>query len=327
MEEGLSGENGPEARAGSLESSVGSREPEPVPEVLLPEITKSDIPKSEINTRSSETVSKDASEEISKSEIPKSEINTMEVHHHPEVEKKGLKEYLLEGLMIFLAVMMGFFAESLRENISEKRIEKEFVESFVADLKKDTATFNIIIPIEATAIRGLDSMLVTLGRTPYTDSSIRFMYYLNRKYTAAIEPMSYTLRTITQLKYAGGLRLIADKKAADSIILYNKMVDDITSVLNYTTHDFMIPSLHLGNKIFNAKFLLPYDGESVIHLLNTAEKINLLPYDESTIAQYTGLIYQVKQIRQNYFGQLQRHKERAIDMISFFQKEYHLGNE
>lgn len=38
----------------------------------------------------------------------------MEVHHHPHVEKKGFKEYLLEGLMIFVAVTMGFFAETIR---------------------------------------------------------------------------------------------------------------------------------------------------------------------------------------------------------------------
>ena len=45
----------------------------------------------------------------------------MEVHHHPHVEKKGLKEYFLEFLMIFLGVTMGFFAE----NIGEKHIEKQ----------------------------------------------------------------------------------------------------------------------------------------------------------------------------------------------------------
>jgi len=44
-----------------------------------------------------------------------SPLTNMEVHHHPDVEKKGFKEYLLEGLMIFLAVTMGFFAESYRE--------------------------------------------------------------------------------------------------------------------------------------------------------------------------------------------------------------------
>src|ERR1700749_446123 len=62
----------------------------------------------------------------------------MEVHHHPEVEKKGLKEDILEGLMIFLAVTMGFFAESLREHINEHSKANEFAASMYIDLKGDT---------------------------------------------------------------------------------------------------------------------------------------------------------------------------------------------
>jgi hypothetical protein len=54
----------------------------------------------------------------------------MEVHHHPKVEKKNFKEYFFEGLMIFLAVMLGFFAESLREHISDKSKEREYISSF-----------------------------------------------------------------------------------------------------------------------------------------------------------------------------------------------------
>jgi hypothetical protein len=44
----------------------------------------------------------------------------MEVHHHPQLEHKPKpwKEYLLEYIMIFLAVMTGFFAESYREHLS-----------------------------------------------------------------------------------------------------------------------------------------------------------------------------------------------------------------
>ncbi len=41
----------------------------------------------------------------------------MEVHHHPTVEKKNFKEYFFEFLMIFLAVTMGFFAESFSEHL------------------------------------------------------------------------------------------------------------------------------------------------------------------------------------------------------------------
>ena len=45
----------------------------------------------------------------------------MEVHHHPQLDHKHKpwKEYLLEGLMIFIAVMMGFIAENIREGDHE----------------------------------------------------------------------------------------------------------------------------------------------------------------------------------------------------------------
>ena len=61
----------------------------------------------------------------------------MEVHHHPHVEKKNFKEYLLEGLMIFLAVSMGFIAENIREGVTERQKEQEYIESIVEDLSTD----------------------------------------------------------------------------------------------------------------------------------------------------------------------------------------------
>ena len=48
----------------------------------------------------------------------------MEVHYHPHMpkgEKKPFSEYLLEFLMISLAVTLGFFAESMREAITAYR--------------------------------------------------------------------------------------------------------------------------------------------------------------------------------------------------------------
>lgn len=250
----------------------------------------------------------------------------MEVHHHPDLHHKSKKwkEYLLEFLMIFLAVTLGFFAESLREHISEKRIEKEYIESFVADLKADIERFKVIIPIEENSINGLDTMLSTIAHSPFNDSSARMMYYLSRKYTMSIEPMSYSLGTITQLRNSGGLRLISNKTASDSIIAYNKTVDDIMSVLNFAEHDFIIPSIRVGNKIFNSKYFLRYNGETIVSLLSSSEKTELLTKDESVINEYTNLIYQVKQIRMNYLEQLKRHEQRAKTMTSFFKNEYHL---
>jgi hypothetical protein len=62
----------------------------------------------------------------------------MEVHHHPQVEKKKFKEYFFEFLMIFLAVTMGFFAETIRESISEDSKAKELAESLYAEVYSDS---------------------------------------------------------------------------------------------------------------------------------------------------------------------------------------------
>src|ERR1700759_4861170 len=80
-------------------------------------------------------------------ELSKSEI-TMEVHHLPNLhhKEKPWKEYLLEYLMIFLAVMTGFFAESYREHISERSKEHEYAVNIEKDLVNDTLNLNIWLP-------------------------------------------------------------------------------------------------------------------------------------------------------------------------------------
>jgi hypothetical protein len=69
----------------------------------------------------------------------------MEVHHHPNVEKKSFKEYILEGLMIFLAVTMGFIAENIREHITEDKIAHEMAENFYHELQSDSSKLAKIV--------------------------------------------------------------------------------------------------------------------------------------------------------------------------------------
>jgi len=69
-----------------------------------------------------------------KTEQPKLQTKDMEVHHHPHIEKKSFKEYLFEGLMIFIAVTMGFFAENIREHFADARIEKEYLSTYKQQL-------------------------------------------------------------------------------------------------------------------------------------------------------------------------------------------------
>src|SRR5215472_7497923 len=98
---------------------------------------------------------------INKSAISKSAI-AMEVHHHPKVEKKHFKEYFLEFVMIFLAVTMGFFAESLREHMADKSKEKEFITSLKEDIVSDTTQLSRVLPYRDFMFGKLDSLYFLL---------------------------------------------------------------------------------------------------------------------------------------------------------------------
>lgn len=84
----------------------------------------------------------------------------MEIHHHPDFhhKRKHWKEYLLEFLMLFLAVTLGFFAENLREHISEKDRTQIYAKSLFEDFTTDTASLHQLIAFTENKMRDIDSL-------------------------------------------------------------------------------------------------------------------------------------------------------------------------
>src|SRR5436190_24369541 len=78
---------------------------------------------------------------------PNQETENMETHPQ-ELHKasgQGLKHYLFEFLMLFLAVFCGFMAENYRETLVNKEKAYHYIQNLVADLKADTADANFAI--------------------------------------------------------------------------------------------------------------------------------------------------------------------------------------
>lgn len=147
----------------------------------------------------------------------------MEIHHHPHTGhgKKTWKDYFWEFLMLFLAVFCGFLAEYQLEHIVEHNREKQYIESMIVDLKADSNRVQVIINNNKNNVAGFDSLLHNIYHKPYTDSSIRTLYYLKETYTLVRFNMLFSKGTISQLKNSGGFRLIRNRAAADSIIKYD----------------------------------------------------------------------------------------------------------
>ena len=98
--------------------------------------------------------------------IQNQEPENMEVHHHPDLhhKPKPWKEYLLEGLMIFIAVMLGFIAENIREGITNREHVKVLVSQLVQDLQSDTSQLNVSYRGETDILEADSALTDLLGR-------------------------------------------------------------------------------------------------------------------------------------------------------------------
>ena len=250
----------------------------------------------------------------------------MEVHHHPQLEHKSKpwKEYFLEYLMIVLAVTTGFFAESFRESRHEDHIEKEFIESMVQDLKADTAKLRNGILSNTQKVSGIDSLLNNIYHTPYTDSSLRMMYYLQRRYGGSNLNVNFTKRTLVQLKYSGSLRYIRNKAAADSIVLYDESIQRVETQGEGFKDNYQTKANDIGNTIFDAMYLKDYNRVTVINILKKDTKVTLMIDNQKTLHEYANLIYTSKAVLENYLGMLKNHQRRAVSIMNFLEKEYGL---
>jgi hypothetical protein len=149
----------------------------------------------------------------------------MEVHHHPNVEKKNFKEYFLEFLMIFLAVTMGFFAENIREYFVDKGKEKEYIRSFTEDLSSDEIKLPQLIGFIRWQIRAADSLPLLLKKVDTKTPANSIYYFMRGMERQQGINIFITDRTIAQVKNSGEMRLIRSKQISDSLVDYYKEIE------------------------------------------------------------------------------------------------------
>jgi hypothetical protein len=246
----------------------------------------------------------------------------MEVHHHAAAPKqeKHFKHYLFEFLMLFLAVTLGFFVENMREHTVENKREKQFIRSFAEDLKNDIAQLKDLKQKREEKAVWFDSLTLLLN-TPDPDKYSNQIYFFSRYL-----PRPYVFynndATLQQLKYAGNLRLIRNKAAADSILAYDRQFRFIDAIRS-REEELVQRIFNSLNKIFDpAVFdqMITYD----IEFTRPAGNPKLLTKDRAVFQNFLSDIHYLKTVNLAQIGWFKRQAERARTTLAFLQKEYHL---
>lgn len=170
---------------------------------------------------------------VSESEIKNTRIDNKKIDKHMEVhvkphndQKHSLKVFLYEFFIIFLAVSLSFIVENIREEYIDHHKEVQYVKSLVNDIKLDTTQLSSIIKYNQKQFKGIDTLL-RIMENPNNKDIVKNIYIYSFEYLNSLNVFAHTDRTITQLKNAGGLRLIQSKAASDSIVTYDALVQDI----------------------------------------------------------------------------------------------------
>ena len=247
----------------------------------------------------------------------------MEVHHHSHTttnREKKWTHYFFEFLMLFLAVTLGFFVENQREHYVEHKREKAFIKSFIEDLKQDTANITSNAQLRSSKVMVMDSLIKLLnGPDPNRDG--QSAYYYGRRVTRSTLFQSND-RTIKQLKNAGGLRLIRNQKASNTIMSYDQSIDYIYYLQNNRETQELTEIYPLLAKLFDGNVL-----ETMIQRMEIVRPSGnpvLRSTDKNLILDFTYFLHQYKTSSIVIIARLQTLKQLAIETIQFLQKEYDL---
>jgi hypothetical protein len=222
--------------------------------------------------------------------------------------------------MLFLAVFCGFLAEYQLEHKIEKDREKQFIKSFIEDLKIDTAAISKNLLFRQTKGRNIDSLIYFLEEQKIKGYESD-LYFLGRILVRSNRFQSND-RTITQLKYSGSLRLIRNQAAADSIISYQNLVDYILSNQEDDRIERRAADPILA-RMFNP-FVFNKMLDESNNIIKPAENPPLRSYEVSVQQDLAYCINQIKGSNIIIKTRLELLNEKAKNIIEFLKKEYQL---
>ena len=244
----------------------------------------------------------------------------MEIHAHTHTPRKKWTHYLWEFLMLFLAVFCGFLAEYQLEQTIERHREKEYIQSMVEDLQKDTAQVARLSNALLNKQKQIDSIFMFYENL---HKGFNPVLYRNLEAINGFSIFIYTDRTILQLKNSGGMRLIKNKKAANGIMNYDAFIR------NYQNNDAYLQR-YWEFLTFQRIGIIDRQALEKDLKTKTAEEVKLnsknylLANDPVTLGKFRNSILELQTYFHNSVEALRKLFSKAVELIDTLKKEYHL---
>lgn len=232
--------------------------------------------------------------------------------------------------MIFLAVTLGFFAETIREKITEHRRAGEFAASMLKDLEEDTAQLKSYREYFAYCADNIDTLQQLLSRAEPKDIGSGKLYWYGL-FGGAHRYFVPSDETFQQMKSSGSLRFFGKKVAADvaKYDRYSRLIESneekqqniYIEVRKLRAQIFDFRYNDIANTIVQ-KNRKNFDYRAIDTFLKTNPP--LLSYDKTLFNQYVELV-RSRFIRASNVAFADSLIKQASVLITDLKIEYHLN--
>ncbi|HEX3007769.1 MAG TPA: hypothetical protein VHO90_09160 [Bacteroidales bacterium] len=248
----------------------------------------------------------------------------MKVHNHPDTHLKPSKwkDYILQFVMIFLAVSMGFLAENFRQYLTERSKEKQYIESMVRNVKEDISSLHNVIKSDSIQAKGLDSLLRLSHSNMANDSVRRLFYYHVTHWCYSASVFKGSDATFQQLKSTGDYRLIEKDHVADSLAKYDSQISSIYGQGDYYETYFK----DILNRIDELVDETVLGDTSFIKSTRTLHKpFPPLRIEDGKLPTFFNKIFIMKMITDSYVkNNLEPQLERSKRLLALLKDKYHI---
>ena len=256
----------------------------------------------------------------------------MEVHHHPHVPNhpKPWKEYLIEGLMIFVAVTLGYGAENIREHYINKHKGIISVQNLYKDLKDDSLNYQLSIQ-NRNFQDSCFEVISNLVDENKIKNEVPTVYAAQSVISLRMLP-NMNIMALDQIKSSGALNYIEDDKLKEMIQSYSSDANGLKlrEQREFSFIDRMVDPITTSRfeykyfqKIGNTKLYIL--NNKIISDIKVPDRLNIVNENTFDWNNYLSILGMLRTIREstdeNYIIPTQTKCIKLIDLVRKYLKE------
>ena len=199
--------------------------------------------------------------------------------------------FILEFILVFLAVTLSFLVDNWREKQGRKESERQHMRMLLSDLKEDIHRLDSNSVVRCNREKKLDSLVDLLGEKDlYSKAPALYRLALS---VDIYETFFRNDRTIIQFKNAGGMTMIRNDSISAAIMDYDGYIISEIDWNNEIEADYIYHFKEIRYNLFDAQLINKVLSDNA---RLTPNMFKLLPTSPVNINAIAGTVFQMKRV-------------------------------